>query len=661
MGPSNNNDNYEVNSSSPGPNWDLDIFALTSLKDAKDKGALLQNIGYLCGIRVNNNDGPQNLTRRVAQFIGTEPPITQEMNDFLTETITTNSERETNYTHQGWSKAATSTTSPWISSRIAANNQQNEKGTWLTRRALVQRFSLRISPEDLIPAPEFEAEIQAALAKSTVFQQFEAVYRALNKWGDVVVLGIEMGTSLVLTDSSTNMNQLPTMAEWTDTSYLATIQTARITRKVCGRRLSILGGWYMANKDKCGHAILPDSGTKAFIPVSPIYWRQTIIKEVLPTTRLLPLELQSQLSQLYSQRLTYNPVITRSDSSCRTHDDTHYASMNVSSVIIHATGDVRSVTFKYADGIGLSKHEGSENDGIQHEFVLVDGEHITEMLIWRDGWVYGIQFVTNFGRCSPNMGGSWNKPTVARSKGGVLVGIVSLIKKHEMGHLFRDIQGIWRHDVVDKVPKEDDVFSDYFGSKKGMPFNDRVIVRNSDMAISRIEVRCWNIIDGVQVCYFPRGSNGRYRPKKRSPEDTKGRPMRLQYLCGKRTENFLSGFMFTGSGSNPSFLGQHRYIVQELTRQDRILGITKRNPSIQHTLITTTAAVGSCCSTWRRVTLPDPGRITTADLVSTRVPHAPFRQIFTLGWVSERYGHMIGLGAMLLPSNWPPSILMLEF
>ncbi|KAH7333832.1 hypothetical protein B0J17DRAFT_674281 [Rhizoctonia solani] len=166
----------------------LDVFAVTSLKDFKDKEILLQNIGHLHGIRVDSNDGPQSLSRRAAKTVGNNPPFIQEMNEYLTETISTQTERETNYIHHGWSIDATSTTNPWISSRITSRNQRNGDGVWLTRRTLVQQFCLRVSMEDLVAAPDFEAEIKAAVQKPSVFQRFEATYRALHKWGDVVPL-----------------------------------------------------------------------------------------------------------------------------------------------------------------------------------------------------------------------------------------------------------------------------------------------------------------------------------------------------------------------------------------------------------------------------------------------------------------------------------------
>ncbi|KAH7333824.1 hypothetical protein B0J17DRAFT_674225 [Rhizoctonia solani] len=247
---------------------------------------------------------------------------------------------------------------------------------------------------------------------------------------------------------------------------------------------------------------------RRYIP--PLEWRQVRIKEVLDTTRLLPAKLQDQLSQLYAQRISYVPalVIGPSGSLCETHDDTHHSAKTISGVTIYTSDFIRTVKFVYTDGSRSSEHKGSETHGAQHEMMLTAGEHITDIFIWRHDWTCGLQFVTNFGRCSPHFGEFSGIPMVARSKGGVLVGIMSLIQQHEFGRLFRKIQGIWRHDVVDMVPKEEDVFSDYFGSHGGRPFNDRVVVRNSNMTISNIEVGCGSFIESLQITYLDTAGQG---------------------------------------------------------------------------------------------------------------------------------------------------------
>ncbi|CUA68620.1 hypothetical protein RSOLAG22IIIB_07996 [Rhizoctonia solani] len=551
----NNNNNIHP------PDLDYDIFASTSLKNFQDKDALLQNIGYLCGVRVDNNDGPQTLTRQVAKFTGRGSPFVQQ-----------------------------------ITSRIASNNQPNTEGTWLTKRTLVQRFRVRVSPKDLAPVPEFKAEIEAALKRSTTFHQFEAVYQTLHDWGDVVPLEIEMGASLVFTDLESNMSKLPDTAVWNNTHYLTTIRTGRTTRQE--------GTDYWENVISPGRDI------------RPLDWRRTRVTNVLDTIRLLPVELQGRLSELYTRRLSYIPAITigPSDSSCTTHDDTPLAGKTISGVSIYASDYIRSIKFSYADKLSWGKHEGSEACGSQHDFLLENGEYVTELLIWKSSWRYvnGLQLVTNSGRCSPHFGGVWGTPTVARSKGGVLVGIISLIKQHDYGRMFRDIQGIWRHDIFDKIPKEEDVFSDYFGSEHGKPFNDRIVVRNSDMAISKMEIWSGSVIDCLQFtyrdkagqgrnetqteCHGGRGNrkefvletdehfvsvSGRYDNERitqlsfvtnksrstevfgkgksngeshsfavSSPKDKEGKRMRLHYVCGKRhwaSDSYLNGIMFVWS------------------------------------------------------------------------------------------------------------------
>ncbi|CAE6459947.1 unnamed protein product, partial [Rhizoctonia solani] len=244
-----------------------------------------------------------------------------------------------------------------------------------------------------------------------VFTKFEAIYRALHKWGDVVPLDIEMGASLVFTDLESNISRLSNTAMWNEIHSLAASRTARTTKQ------EGMDHWYWEN------GVWPNTTT------SPVHWRQTRIREVVATTRLLPIELQDQLSRLYAQRLSYAPVITRGDHPHKTCDGTPHSTKSVSKVIVHEAGHIRNITFLYADE-SLSKHEGSGPGSSEHVFMLTAGEHITEVLIWKGDWIYGLQFITNFGRCSLPFGGGWGVPTVARSKGGVLVGAASLIKQH---------------------------------------------------------------------------------------------------------------------------------------------------------------------------------------------------------------------------------------
>jgi hypothetical protein len=59
------------------------------------------------------------------------------------------------------------------------------------------------------------------------------------------------------------------------------------------------------------------------------------------------------------------------------------------------------------------------------------GEHITEVLLWSSvEWIHSVQFVTNMGRVSTRYGGADGKPTILKSRNGVLVGLVSMSREH---------------------------------------------------------------------------------------------------------------------------------------------------------------------------------------------------------------------------------------
>ncbi|CEL61511.1 hypothetical protein RSOLAG1IB_10084 [Rhizoctonia solani AG-1 IB] len=110
------------------------------------------------------------------------------------------------------------------------------------------------------------------------------------------------------------------------------------------------------------------------------------------------------------------------------------------------------------------------------------------------------------GRCSAQYGAHTGIPTASKSQGGLLVGFsgqTSIYPSYK--EVFTAFQGIWRHDVLPRAPREEDVFSEYFGNKgqKGCVFNDRVIVRNSEsIRISSIEVWAGAFIGGIRVMYI---------------------------------------------------------------------------------------------------------------------------------------------------------------
>ncbi|EUC60503.1 jacalin-like lectin domain protein [Rhizoctonia solani AG-3 Rhs1AP] len=558
---------------------------------------MLRRAKWLRGFRIDNAHGPQVAIQQVASCVDRATPLIEEMSDISTEIIVTSTERETNYVHCGWSIGAVRTVSPWISSRITANSQldPDAEGTWYTRMTRSKRFKIQTLLEDLAPVPEFEAAIEEALRQPTIYEKFQAVYRALARWGDVLPLEIELGSSLALSDSDMDrvQFQLPETGgrKYNNITWLSMFKTADIT--LTGDDLWNDGSW--TTTETRDHQ-----------------WQVITIGKVISTIDLLPGDLQTRLSELYAQRLSYFPAygIGRIRNCHRTYDDNQHASKTISNVTVRSSDYIELLSITYSDGTTSSRHGGGGHVGTVYKFTLETGEHIIEMLTWTDGnWLFGLQFVTNMGRCSPQYGAHRDIPSIARAKGGVLVGFLSQTNQHpSYKEMFSGVQGIWRRDLLPKIPKEDDVYSEYFGDTHSSwhepAFNDRVLVGNSkSIYISCVKIWSGDSIDSIQFMYDdskdgqtfksmslrhggPGGSpnqfvledgehivtvSGRYGEQRITqlcfatnqgrtsgvfgggkgqpfsvfaPRDKEGNYFRLQYICGKHSDTWLTGVMF---------------------------------------------------------------------------------------------------------------------
>ncbi|KAG8710288.1 hypothetical protein FRC09_000196, partial [Ceratobasidium sp. 395] len=131
------------------------------------------------GICVDGNDGPRRSTKVIAghKISGQHHAAAwiEDKSEIISENVETETVRDSNYVHQGWSAAAAVTVTPWAASRIDRHLQANKSGQWITKRTIVQRLALNIPPEDISPTPAFEVDVQAALGKRTALEKFKAL------------------------------------------------------------------------------------------------------------------------------------------------------------------------------------------------------------------------------------------------------------------------------------------------------------------------------------------------------------------------------------------------------------------------------------------------------------------------------------------------------
>lgn len=145
----------------------------------------VSSIEDLHGFSLDGHSGPRRSNRPVARQkadVSQAGFSIQEKNDMNTEVITSANERDANFAHQGWSLSATSTSTPWIVSRIAKRNRTPGKEPWITKRMIVQRLAFTLALQDLEVAPEFEEDIRAALDKPSKLEKFQALNEVFRLW-----------------------------------------------------------------------------------------------------------------------------------------------------------------------------------------------------------------------------------------------------------------------------------------------------------------------------------------------------------------------------------------------------------------------------------------------------------------------------------------------
>ncbi|EUC54697.1 jacalin-like lectin domain protein [Rhizoctonia solani AG-3 Rhs1AP] len=202
---------------------------------------------------------------------------------------------------------------------------------------------------------------------------------------------------------------------------------------------------------------------------------------------------------LHQSLTTYCPATTNAIvSGGASFDGSPHAFQTMSKVAIYSDGlYIRTLSVKYTNESSSVEYGGKQKPN--NEFELTPGDHITEVILWKDSeGVSGIQMNTSTGKMSKHFGSDTGSPTIMRSVGGCLAGFSGVIQADKI----HGLQTIWRHDVQGLGLGGDREFSQYYGGMGGTSFSDWPFVRHSDSAhIKTIRVRSETYIDGIQITY----------------------------------------------------------------------------------------------------------------------------------------------------------------
>ncbi|QRV82451.1 Fungal Zn(2)-Cys(6) binuclear cluster domain [Ceratobasidium sp. AG-Ba] len=448
----------------------------------------------LHGIHVNDKLGPRFSDHPIAKCklddSGFWSNRAQEQERQAIEVTRTENSHDSNYAHCGWSTAALSKSTPWIKSRIAYQNQYNESGLWTTKMIATWRLSVNITVDDILPVPGFRKDIEASLNKPTDYERFQGLNAVFERWGDVIAMRFELGTSIAVTDAS---DTIEIQREWEQYFNMSANLRLEDMSGISTARIRIKGG---------NENVAPeDVAVWLSDPVPAGRWAQIRVSEVVPVTELLPENLQVQVQSLYARLFSYLPEPCRAISAGYTANVSEEAWKTIRQVNLVTSDAVESLCVEYRDG--TLSHEHGDYSGRKPAFSLREDEFIVEVTAWLDDQrIYGLQFNTSKGRVSHHFGGSDGRPTILTSYGGALVDLpVETEYNEQYGiDLLRNIKTVWRHDLLPLESTVEQICTDYVGGTGGEPFIDWEFLKNSTTAhVSCLRIRSGSYVHAIQI------------------------------------------------------------------------------------------------------------------------------------------------------------------
>ncbi|KDN34794.1 hypothetical protein RSAG8_12129, partial [Rhizoctonia solani AG-8 WAC10335] len=266
---------------------------------------MLKEFPFLTGVVLDPSSGPITTTRRIAVLSQSNIENIREINESVTEDIYPQDELDAHYARLGWPSPNKLPGKPWDAPDLG---EQHTCGTeiWASRRFMVQRATINLSPQDICAVEPFVEVVEAALTQETNSLKIQALRKVFATWGEMVPLNMVVGACLAVTGILNNKKTLPdgtppTNPPTGDRPYNLTeiVDQYLGTTKAFARRLEsrVQGG--------ASEALL-NEGYEAWLNSavgSPESWTIVKVHYAVPVTEILSDQLRERVERLFTSSL----------------------------------------------------------------------------------------------------------------------------------------------------------------------------------------------------------------------------------------------------------------------------------------------------------------------------------------------------------------------
>ncbi|CAE6480299.1 unnamed protein product [Rhizoctonia solani] len=478
---------------------------------------IIDKFPFLSGVLLDPITGPFTMSRPVATLRHPDTEKITEMNESVTEDIYSQNELDARYTGLGWPSPSRLPSKPGDVSTLGVHSALGTE-TWASRRFMVQRVTINLSPEDLRPVEAFVEAVEAALSQEDNVSQIRALQKVFATWGEVIPLNMVAGASLAAT-GTLNGTVFPNSSSSSNNpvgerSYnLNDIVDQRLgTVRNFAKRLEtrVQGG---------SSEVLLNEGYEAWlnsVAENPASWRVIKIYRVVPITDILGDKLRARVEQLFTNSLVYRSPSVGSPHGYGFEGVTNGLRTIEKITVWFSDTRIRDISIRYVGGLevgpysfGIS-HPGTPSDTL----VFASGEYVTDMFVWHhtDGWIAGIQFVKSSLEFSPIYGIqdresiTTHPPVLVSGNGNALLGISGAYTSDNICQL----KAIWRTDVTMRPQRQTQ--TSFTGSNYGIVFNDlQYLADPATSRIAQITARAEGGLANLRTTYVSRVGRGLYR------------------------------------------------------------------------------------------------------------------------------------------------------
>ncbi|CAE6452113.1 unnamed protein product [Rhizoctonia solani] len=168
----------------------------------------LEDLSVLTGVFFDPSTGPVAASCPAVVLRSSATGRIRPVNDLVIEDIYPETELDAQHVRLGWPPLSKLPERPW--SILTPRDQHPLRNEiWASRRLMIHKWTINISPRDLSPVESLVGAVKDALSQRTNALRVRALQEVFATWGEMIPVNVVVGGCLVVTGTLNDTTTLP--------------------------------------------------------------------------------------------------------------------------------------------------------------------------------------------------------------------------------------------------------------------------------------------------------------------------------------------------------------------------------------------------------------------------------------------------------------------